>query len=39
MGFEWQHFWTNWTQPTGSSSQHFQADMFTLSAWYNSWPA
>ena len=35
MGFEWQHFWTNWAQPTGLSSQRFQADMFTLSAWYN----
>ncbi|MEX5212602.1 MAG: hypothetical protein NW703_00400 [Nitrospiraceae bacterium] len=35
MGFEWQHFWTNWAQPTGVASQRFQADMFTLSAWYN----
>jgi hypothetical protein len=36
MGFEWQHFWTNWAQPTtfvGKASN--QADMFTLSAWYN----
>jgi hypothetical protein len=35
MGFEWQHFWTNWAQPTSLASQSFQADMFTLSAWYN----
>jgi hypothetical protein len=35
MGFEWQHFWTTWAQPIGISSQSFQADMFTLSAWYN----
>jgi len=36
MGLEWQHFWTNWAQPTtvtGKASN--QADMFTLSAWYN----
>jgi hypothetical protein len=36
MGFEWQHFWTNWAQSTsfaGKASN--QADMFTLSAWYN----
>jgi hypothetical protein len=36
MGVEWQHFWTNWAQPTtyfGKASN--QADMFTLSAWYN----
>lgn len=35
MGLEWQHFWTNWAQPAGFSSEKFQADMFTLSAWYN----
>ncbi len=35
MGFEWQHFWTNWAQPTTLNAQSFQADMFTLSAWYN----
>jgi hypothetical protein len=35
MGFEWQHFWTNWAQPTGFTSEKYQADMFTLSAWYN----
>jgi len=35
MGLEWQHFWTNWAQPIGIESQKYQADMFTLSAWYN----
>jgi hypothetical protein len=36
MGFEWQHFWTNWAQPTTYFSKASnQADMFTLSAWYN----
>lgn len=35
MGFEWQHFWTTWAQPTGLASEKYQADMFTLSAWYN----
>ncbi|BCA56770.1 hypothetical protein W02_39100 [Nitrospira sp. KM1] len=36
MGFEWQHFWTNWAQPTTYSAKASnQADMFTLSAWYN----
>ena len=35
MGLEWQHFWTSWAQPTTLNSQKFQADMFTLSAWYN----
>ena len=35
MGAEWQHFWTNWAQPTGFAQQKFQADMFTVSAWYN----
>lgn len=34
-GFEWQHFWTNRAQPTSLNSQKFQADMFTLFAWYN----
>jgi len=36
MGLEWQHFWTNWAQPTTYFSKASnQADMFTLSAWYN----
>jgi hypothetical protein len=36
MGFEWQHFWTNWAQPTTYFAKASnQADMFTLSAWYN----
>jgi hypothetical protein len=36
MGFEWQHFWTNWAQPTTYTAKASnQADMFTLSAWYN----
>ena len=36
MGLEWQHFWTNWAQPTGFVGKASnQADMFTLSAWYN----
>ena len=36
MGFEWQHFWTNWAQPdTYTAKASNQADMFTLSAWYN----
>ena len=35
-GFEWQHFWTNWAQPTTVTSQlKNEANMFTLSAWYN----
>jgi hypothetical protein len=36
MGAEWQHFWTNWAQPTtiGTKTSN-QADMFTVSAWYN----
>jgi hypothetical protein len=36
MGLEWQHFRTNWAQPTTLNAQPFLADMFTLSAWYNS---
>jgi hypothetical protein len=36
MGAEWQHFWTNWAQPTTiAAQQKNQADMFTVSAWYN----
>lgn len=36
MGAEWQHFWTNWAQPTTFVSKASnQADMFTVSAWYN----
>jgi hypothetical protein len=36
MGAEWQHFWTNWAQPdTITSKTSNQADMFTVSAWYN----
>jgi len=36
MGFVWQHFWTNWAQPdTYTAKASNQADMFTLSAWYN----
>jgi hypothetical protein len=36
MGAEWQHFWTNWAQPTTITSKTSnQADMFTVSAWYN----
>jgi hypothetical protein len=36
MGLEWQHFWTNWAQPdTYFAKASNQADMFTLSAWYN----
>jgi len=36
MGLEWQHFWTNWAQPTTYAAKASnQADMFTLSAWYN----
>jgi hypothetical protein len=36
MGLEWQHFWTNWAQPdTYTAKASNQADMFTLSAWYN----
>jgi hypothetical protein len=36
MGLEWQHFWTNWAQPTTYTAKASnQADMFTLSAWYN----
>jgi hypothetical protein len=34
-GLEWQHFWTNRAQPATLNSQKFQADMFTLFAWYN----
>jgi hypothetical protein len=36
LGFEWQHFRTNWAQPTTYFAKASnQADMFTLSAWYN----
>jgi hypothetical protein len=37
-GLEWQHFWTNWAQPaipTITSQLKNEANMFTLSAWYN----
>jgi hypothetical protein len=35
LGFEWQHFWTHWAGPVGFNQPSFQADMFTLSTWYN----
>ena len=35
VGFEWQHFWTQWAGPAGFTQPSFQADMFNLFTYYN----